>query len=112
MQRLLFALPLLLAAGTALAQTAGLPPIQAPAAAANPYGLGALWNQGDWVARVTLLILVIMSVASWYVLITKLIAQSRMGGQGRARVPTPCRRTARSASSPSRRWRRAASMTA
>jgi biopolymer transport protein ExbB len=84
MQRLLLALPWLLAAGVTAAQTAGLPPIQAPAAAANPYGLGALWSQGDWVARVTLLILVIMSVASWYVLITKLIAQSRMGGQGRA----------------------------
>src|SRR5687768_7754302 len=84
MQRFLLALSLLLAAGAAAAQTSGLPPIQAPVAAANPYGLGALWNQGDWVARVTLLILVVMSVASWYVLITKLIAQSRMGGQGRA----------------------------
>jgi biopolymer transport protein ExbB len=84
MQRTLLALLLTLAAGAAAAQTAGLPPIQAPAAAANPYGLGALWSQGDWVARVTLLILVAMSLASWYVLITKLIAQARMGGQGRA----------------------------
>lgn len=69
------------AAGTAAAQ--GLPPIQAPAAAANPYGLGALWQQGDLVSRTTLLLLVLMSLASWYVLITKLIAQGRMGGQGR-----------------------------
>ncbi len=66
----------------ALAQT-NLPPIQAPAAA-NPYGLGALWAQGDLVSRTTLVILVIMSLASWYVLVTKLIAQSRMGGQGKA----------------------------
>jgi biopolymer transport protein ExbB len=72
------------AACAAVAQsTANLPPIQA-AAAANPYGLQALWAQGDWVSRVTLLVLVLMSVASWYVLITKLLAQSRMGGQGKA----------------------------
>jgi biopolymer transport protein ExbB len=69
------------AAGAALAQ-GNLPPIQAPAAA-NPYGLRALWSQGDWISRTTLLILVLMSLASWYVLVTKLIAQSRMGGQGR-----------------------------
>ncbi len=61
-----------------------LPSIQPPAAGgANPYGLRALWAQGDWVARITLIILVIMSVASWYVLLTKLVAQSKMGGQGR-----------------------------
>jgi biopolymer transport protein ExbB len=61
-----------------------LPAIQPPAVGgANPYGLQALWQQGDWVARTTLIILVIMSVASWYVLLTKLVAQSKMGGQGR-----------------------------
>lgn len=61
-----------------------LPPIQAPVAStANPYGLQALWQQGDWVARTTLVILVIMSLASWYVLLTKLVAQTRMGGQGK-----------------------------
>jgi biopolymer transport protein ExbB len=61
-----------------------LPPITPPAAIANPYGLRALWEQGDWVARATLLILAIMSLGSWYVLISKLVAQSRLGGQGRA----------------------------
>jgi biopolymer transport protein ExbB len=66
------------------ASSAALPPIQAPAAAPNPYGLRALWAQGDWVARVTLLILAVMSLASWYVLISKLVAQSRMGGQAKA----------------------------
>ncbi|MFC5496422.1 MotA/TolQ/ExbB proton channel family protein [Caenimonas terrae] len=61
-----------------------LPAIQPPAVGdANPYGLQALWQQGDWVARTTLIILVIMSLASWYVLISKLVAQSKMGGQGR-----------------------------
>ena len=44
----------------------------------NPYGLGAMWSQGDWVAKITVLLLIIMSLASWYVLISKLIAQNRM----------------------------------
>ena len=38
----------------------------------NPYDLKHLWAQGDVVARGTLIILVIMSLASWYVLVTKL----------------------------------------
>ena len=58
---------------------APVPPVQA-----NPYGLRALWEQGDLVARATLVVLVIMSVASWYVLVSRLVAQSRMGTQARA----------------------------
>ena len=42
----------------------------------NPYGLDALWAQGDFVARGTLLALVIMSASSWYVLATKLWEQA------------------------------------
>ncbi|HET8746561.1 MAG TPA: MotA/TolQ/ExbB proton channel family protein [Ramlibacter sp.] len=61
-----------------------LPAIQAPPAAANPYGLGSLWAQGDIVSRATIVILAIMSLASWYVLIAKLLAQRRLGGHGRA----------------------------
>jgi biopolymer transport protein ExbB len=60
------------------------PPAPAPAAAApagehdeNPYGLGALWAQGDIVAKGTLLILVLMSMGSWYVIITKFFEQSK-----------------------------------
>ena len=45
---------------------------------ANPYGLDALWSQGDFVARGTLIIMVIMSMASWYVIFTKLFEQSKM----------------------------------
>jgi biopolymer transport protein ExbB len=44
----------------------------------NPYGLSALWAQGDWVAKATLLILVIMSMGSWYVIFTKLSEQTRV----------------------------------
>ena len=53
-------------------------------AANNPYGLQAIWEQGDWVARSTLLILSVMSLLSWYVIVTKTIEQSRVRKQARA----------------------------
>jgi biopolymer transport protein ExbB len=46
---------------------------QAATQAANPYGLGAVWAQGDWIAKLCLLLLVIMSVASWAVMVRKFI---------------------------------------
>jgi biopolymer transport protein ExbB len=52
--------------------------------AANPYGIGALWAQGDFVARGTLLILILMSMGTWYVLITKLIEQGKILKQAQA----------------------------
>lgn len=60
----------------------------------NPYGLSALWAQGDFIARGTLVILVIMSMGSWYILITKLFesfkisAQARDARQGFFKAPT------------------------
>ncbi len=50
----------------------------------NPYGLEALWKGGDVVAKTTLIILVIMSVGSWYIIITKVFEQYKMGKQARA----------------------------
>lgn len=50
----------------------------------NPYGLGALWQQGDFIAKGTLIIMVIMSAFTWYILVTKLWEQQRIFGQGRA----------------------------
>jgi biopolymer transport protein ExbB len=44
----------------------------------NPYGLEALWRQGDFVARGTLIILIIMSIGSWYIAVVKLIEQARL----------------------------------
>ena len=44
----------------------------------NPYGLNALWAQGDFVARGTLVILVIMSAATWYVMAVKLMDQQKL----------------------------------
>ena len=49
----------------------------------NPYGLGALWAQGDFVAKGTLIILVIMSMGSWYILITKLYESLKISGEAR-----------------------------
>ena len=37
----------------------------------NPYGLKAVWNDGGVVARTTLIIMVIMSMGSWYIMVTK-----------------------------------------
>jgi biopolymer transport protein ExbB len=84
MHRTAAALLVLLAVALPAVAQSNLPPIQAPPTAGNPYGLGALWAQGDVVARMTILVLALMSLASWYVLIAKLLAQSRMSVQGRA----------------------------
>jgi biopolymer transport protein ExbB len=50
----------------------------------NPYGPKALWKNGDIVARGTLIILAIMSLGTWYIMISKFIEQSRMLAAGRA----------------------------
>ena len=63
----------------ALAQAASAPtPAVEQAAVENPYGLKALWEQGDWVAKGTLVIMVIMSMGSWYIIFTKLLEQRAM----------------------------------
>ncbi|MGH8779332.1 MotA/TolQ/ExbB proton channel family protein [Paraburkholderia sp.] len=80
------------AAATASAVTAtATPQVAAPAAdqpvpppapatsetVANPYGLGALWKNGDFVARFVLILLVLMSMGSWYIMVTKFFEQFR-----------------------------------
>lgn len=61
----------------------------APAAAAgkteeveNPFGFSAVWN-GGMVPRATLIILSLMSMGSWYILITKLIDQMKIFKQSK-----------------------------
>jgi biopolymer transport protein ExbB len=49
----------------------------------NPYGLEALLKGSDIVARVTLAILAIMSMGSWYIIITKVYEQYKMGKHAR-----------------------------
>src|SRR3954471_1516497 len=51
---------------------------QATAVVENPYGLTALWSQGDIVARSTLIILAIMSLFSWYIILTKIWDQAKL----------------------------------
>jgi biopolymer transport protein ExbB len=60
------------------ANTAAPKPVVAEEAVENPYGLKALWNQGDWVAKGTLVIMLIMSMGSWYIIFTKLFDQRAM----------------------------------
>ncbi len=38
---------------------------------ASPYGLTSLWLQGDLVTKGVAMLLVVMSIASWYVIVTK-----------------------------------------
>ena len=67
---------------------APMPPPPVPAVTKetvdNPYGLSALWAQGDFVARGTLIILVIMSMGSWYILVTKLYESLKIAGEAKA----------------------------
>jgi biopolymer transport protein ExbB len=50
----------------------------------NPYGLEALWRQGDFVSKGTLIILVIMSMGSWYIIFVKLWEQQKLLREGRS----------------------------
>ena len=73
------------AADTAAAATApAATPMVTKETVDNPYGLDALWKQGDMVARGTLIIMVIMSMGSWYIIFTKLFEQSKLLKQANA----------------------------
>ncbi|MET0855993.1 MAG: MotA/TolQ/ExbB proton channel family protein [Telluria sp.] len=48
----------------------------------NPFGPMAVWN-GGFVPRATIIILSLMSMGSWYIIITKLIDQARIMKQSR-----------------------------
>ena len=83
------------AAVTAQADGAAAAPSQSTAAPAsiqkaaatetveNPYGIEALWKGSDAIAKAVLLILLSMSVGSWYVIIVKLLEQSKIGRQAK-----------------------------
>jgi len=47
----------------------------------NPYGIQALWAQGDFVAKGVMVLLVIMSAYSWFIIFTKWWEQRRLLGQ-------------------------------
>jgi len=65
------------------APAAALEPVATKETVDNPYGLDALWKGGDFVARATLIILAIMSMGSWYILITKVVDQVKLNGQAK-----------------------------
>jgi biopolymer transport protein ExbB len=44
----------------------------------NPYGLEALWVEGGLVSRGTLILMLLMSFFSWYVIVLKLIEQRKL----------------------------------
>ncbi|MCH7384080.1 MotA/TolQ/ExbB proton channel family protein [Acinetobacter dispersus] len=48
----------------------------------NPYGLEALWREGDLVAKSTLFILVLMSIGTWYIILSKVFQQSKIKRHG------------------------------
>jgi biopolymer transport protein ExbB len=50
----------------------------------NPYGLSALWNTGDLVSHSVLIILILMSLSSWFVMLTKLWDQAQLRKAARA----------------------------
>jgi biopolymer transport protein ExbB len=49
----------------------------------NPYGIEAMWEEGDFVNKGTIIILAIMSIGSWYIIITKLIDQQKIMRQSK-----------------------------
>jgi biopolymer transport protein ExbB len=49
----------------------------------NPYGIGAMWNEGDFVTKGTAIVLALMSMGSWYIIITKLIDQMKIMKQSK-----------------------------
>ncbi|MCG2582798.1 MotA/TolQ/ExbB proton channel family protein [Massilia sp. TS11] len=80
-------------ASAAASAPAASAPADAPAAAPamkaeekqeveNPYGIAAAWNSGP-VAKGTVIILSIMSIGSWYIIVTKLIDQAKIMKQSK-----------------------------
>jgi biopolymer transport protein ExbB len=73
------------------AAAAGAPAADAAAPAAgetkeevhNPYGVAAMWAEGDFVNKGTIIILALMSMGSWYIIITKLIDQMKISKQAK-----------------------------
>ena len=69
------------AAGAAYFETASAWAAET-APGSNPYGLSALWAQGDVVAKGTLIILVVMSLGTWYIGVLKFLEQAKLLKQG------------------------------
>jgi biopolymer transport protein ExbB len=66
------------AATTTVAATAA-----AASATGNPYGLIPLWMNGNIVSRGTLVVLMLMSLGSWFIILTKLWDQRVLRRSGK-----------------------------
>ena len=66
------------------APAASVPAAPAHDAVENPYGLEALWKGSDYITKTVLILLAIMSIGSWYIMITKVIEQAKMNRQAKA----------------------------
>jgi biopolymer transport protein ExbB len=78
------------AASAVVEGTAAVADAAAPVAAAaakpvdNPYGLKAMLEHGDFVSKGVLALLVIMSMGSWYILITKLWDSHKLSAEAKS----------------------------
>ncbi|MHB1872357.1 MAG: MotA/TolQ/ExbB proton channel family protein [Steroidobacteraceae bacterium] len=52
--------------------------IQATASVNNPYGVAGVWNNGTIIDKSVMLLLLLMSLATWYIIFTKLWDQHRL----------------------------------
>lgn len=68
------------APGAAVPTTTAASPVLA---ADNPYGLKAVWAQGDVVARGTLVVMGLMSLGSWSIFLTRMIGSMRLAREAR-----------------------------
>ena len=67
------------------APAAGAEGIEEPTAEVeNPYGLGALWREGDIISKSVLVILVLMSLGTWYIFFVKYFEQAKVLNQSKA----------------------------
>ena len=71
------------AAAPAAAPVAGMAADPGLSAVENPYGPEHLWEESDIVGRGTALVLVLMSMGTWYILIVRLWDQSKLMSQAK-----------------------------
>ena len=73
-----------LISATSLSSAGIVAPVADAPAPRQPYGFRSVWAQGDGVARLTIVVLLIMSLLSWYIMVAKLIEQRRLAAQSLA----------------------------
>lgn len=70
-----------------LTEVAGVEPVAAEAVAeeghSEAFSMQALWTEGDIVARSTLIAMIIMSIATWFIVTTKFVDQMALSRQSR-----------------------------